>query len=123
MKSFIFTRDFRNEHLFECFCEILSPADTSNIKQPLADQKFPESLKAEEILKEFTLFAYPYWEVLWWVLIPILVCKNIIIFLAQALQNSLVPKPYGRAQRVNAFKSPSTYTLPSIPEIVGFLFL
>ena len=54
-----FTINLRNDvkHLLECFCEIVSP-ETSN-KQPWVVQKFPESFKDDEMLKQVALFAYP----------------------------------------------------------------
>ncbi|KAI9556760.1 hypothetical protein GHT06_016551 [Daphnia sinensis] len=45
------------KHLIECFCEIVSP-ETSN-KQPWVVQKFPESFKDDEMLKQVALFAFP----------------------------------------------------------------
>ena len=45
------------EHIFDCFCEVSAP-DGHN-QQARVVQKLPDSYNEEEMLKQFSLFAFP----------------------------------------------------------------
>ena len=45
------------KHLVECFCEIVTPENSS--QKPWVIQKFPDSFRDEDMLKQVSLFAFP----------------------------------------------------------------
>lgn len=57
MGTDLFSRRNDAKHIFECFCEVVSP-ETSQQK-PWVVQKYPESFKDDDLLKQVALFAFP----------------------------------------------------------------